>query len=401
MKSGSSARLRAMKVLLRVVKKKERADMAMAELTRGLPDREQRLLHELVYGVLRHWFSLEADYSRFSRKRPDDACQVLLMLGTYQLRHMRVPAHAAVSETVALADGSARGFVNAILRRVSESPPPERFKPWQRAELPKWMYAAWKEHFGAEVVQEFCQWFRQPPPLSLAVLGDRDEWITRARAAGFEAKRGQLSPYAVLLPCGTPVQRLPGYAEGRFLVMDQAAQTAALGLDAPDAGLIFDLCAAPGGKTALLHHTHVHARLIAVERQGKRLALLQQNMERLAPEISLLQADALCLPFQQGQADAVFLDAPCTASGVLRRHPDAKFLHVQADVKRMADQQRKMLLEALRVLRPGGRLLYAVCSIHRQENEDVIDGVGRLLVTRRVLPCAEADGFFMALIEKP
>jgi len=326
------------------------------------------------------------------------------MGGTYQLRHMRIPEHAAVSETVDAVKSllfREAGFANAVLRKLSESEPPSRLKPYQRAELPKWIYAAWRDAWGAEKVQEVAEVLRCPPPLCVAVFVDRDGWMAELGAKGIEAQKGELSPHAVMLPAGTEVTALPGYAEGAFTVMDQAAQAAALALEVCEGERVVDLCAAPGGKTALLARSHPAVAVEAVELSEKRIPRLEENMARLkATNVIIRQGDALALPYADGSVDAILLDAPCTAAGIIRRHPDAKFIHDRESVAHHADLQKRMVAEALRVLKPGGRLVYAVCSIHPEENEQVVEGFACLQSAERLFPTDTHDGFFIARLSK-
>ncbi|MDX8412201.1 MAG: transcription antitermination factor NusB [Mariprofundaceae bacterium] len=419
---GASTRKIAIDCLHSVVCERHRADARLDELfaLHALPDIDRGFIHEVVYGALRRFYSLEADMSRFLRDKPADWLRMALIIGAYQLRHMRVPAHAAVGETVGAVKDSplnfASGMVNAVLRRISRTPPPAKLKSHQRAELPKWLYPRWRDAFGPETVQDFCRQAQTPPPLTLALLTeDREGWIRRASDQGLEAKEGHLSPRALLLSGAGDVRRLPGFEEGEFVVMDQAAQVAAEIISGFD-GLIADICAAPGGKTAVLARGNRQARISAVELRATRLPRLLQNLQRARAEnVSVLQADGASLPMASDSMDAVLLDAPCSASGVLRRHPDAKFLHDERDIARHAALQKVLLAESLRVLKPGGRLVYAVCSIHVEENEQVVgdmpgweaealpdvlkpfqvaDGMARLL------PAAEHDGFFVAHMRK-
>jgi len=405
-----------------VIHERHRADVTLdaAFALHRLEEADQRFIHELVYGALRRFYSLEADISRFLKDKPADWLRMALIIGAYQLRHMRVPAHAAVDETVEAAKDTpfsfASGMVNAVLRNVDRSPPPKKLKPHQRAELPKWLYARWRESFGPDVVQDFCRQGQSPPPLTLALLNDeREEWMRRASAQGIAAKEGLLSQKALLLPKGGGVTRLHGFEAGEFVVMDQAAQ-AVVGLISGVRGHIADLCAAPGGKTSVLARENPYARIYAIELSPARLPRLLQNLSRTrAAQVSVLLADSARLPLACDSLDAVLLDAPCSASGVLRRHPDAKFLHGEQGIARHAVLQKALLAEALRALKPGGTLVYAVCSIHGEENEQVVgdvpgwrtgalpdalkpfqvaDGMARLL------PTAEHDGFFVAHLRK-
>ncbi|MDQ6996473.1 MAG: transcription antitermination factor NusB [Mariprofundus sp.] len=405
---NQDVRKAAVECLIRILQRGVKADMAVEQAGRYFQPRERAFLYELVYGVLRRRYSLEADFSRFCKSKPDEISASALLLGAYQLRHMRVPTHAAVSETVAgikQLNPKAAGFVNAILRRVADSEAPLKLKPNQRAELPKWMYAAWRDAFGADIVHRFCETLKQPPALCVAVFVMRDIWIDQVRAMGIEATAGALSPYAVLLPSGTAVTSLPGFDDGAFTVMDQAAQATVVAMAAAlemkkSPGMIVDVCAAPGGKTALLSHRFPDARIIAVELNGSRILRLQENMSRLQRDnVSVMQADALYLPFVSGAVETVFLDAPCSASGILRRHPDAKFLHDAADVEALSAIQRRMVHESLRVLKPDGNLMYVVCSIHPQENEQVLIGLDGVSGVQRLFPGPDHDGFFHASVK--
>jgi len=392
----------AIESLADILIRQRKAEQAMERNGANMDARGRGLLHELVYGVLRRFYSLEADYSRFCRSKPDDHARMALLIGTYQLRHMRVPAHAAVSETVAAvmqSNGKAGGFVNAVLRRVTEHEPPTKLKPNQRAELPRWMYTRWRDAFGAEQVAHCSEALKVVPPLSLAVFADRERWMEQAAADGLDVTAGRLSPYAVLLPAGTDVSALPGYAEGAFTVMDQSAQAAVMAVNPLCSdGVIVDVCAAPGGKTALLAHRFPEARILAVELQVRRIPRLSENLKRLGcSNVQIIQADGLNLPLPDACVDALLLDAPCSASGILRRHPDAKFLHDEQGVDLLALLQRQLLHESLRVIKANAAMVYAVCSIHVQENEQVLADSGVDWAMQRRFPDLDCDGFFHAI----
>ncbi|MDX8408170.1 MAG: transcription antitermination factor NusB, partial [Mariprofundaceae bacterium] len=357
------------------------------------------------------WYSLEADMSRFCRAKPDDWAQLALLLGTYQIRYMRIPDHAAVGETVEAVKAiqpRTAGYVNAVLRQVTAHAAPTKLKPYQKAELPRWMYGQWRDAFGADAVASFAPCLQEAPRLCVAVFGERNDWLAKVQGMGIEAEPGELSPNAVLMPGGTDVTALPGYEAGEFTVMDQAAQAAVMALpDMVEGALILDLCAAPGGKTALLAQRFPGAKLVAVELNERRIPRLLDNMQRLGPEnVSVLRADAGRLPFPADSIDAIFLDAPCSASGVLRRHPDAKFLHDAAAVERNAALQLHLARESLRVLKKHAPMVYGVCSIHPAENEAVLEALSasqalQMLDSRRLFPSLKHDGFFYSLLKKP
>jgi 16S rRNA (cytosine967-C5)-methyltransferase len=402
-------RQKALHVLHRIISDSIKAGLALDECR--VESSSRPLLHEMVYGVLRRWYSLEADMSRFCRAKPDELTQLALLLGTYQLRHMRVPVHAAVAETVGAIKAlqpKSTGYVNAVLRKVAQHEAPAKLKPHQLAELPKWMYTLWRDAFGADVVLSFAEALQQVPVLTVAVMCNRDTWMDRVRAIGIQAEAGELSPYAVVLPSSTDVATLPGFSEGEFTVMDQAAQAAVMAMpDVPEGALVLDLCAAPGGKTALLSHRFPHARIVAVELNGKRIPRLMENLDRLGcRNVSVIQADAGRLPFADALIDSVLLDAPCSASGILRRHPDAKFLHDAVSLHRLGMQQQVLCTESIRVLKPGAEMVYAVCSIHPAENEKVIDLLSSACAdvsvgeAKRLFPSRNSDGFFFSPLKK-
>jgi len=386
------------------LEKNRKADMVLEGLSMGLEPRDRGLLCELVLGVLRRFFSLEADFSRFLKQKPEAEARMTLLIGTYQLRYMRVPTHAAVSECVNVMKAiqpHASGMINAVLRKVADSEMPSKLKPYQRAELPKWIYAEWRDAWGAELVQEFCEVMQTAPPLCVAVLGDRDAWLAQVEAMDIEADIGEHSPYAVLLATSTNVSGLPGFAEGAFTVMDQAAQMAVMALDAPKEGVILDICAAPGGKTALLAHRFPDADIIAIELNARRIPRLQENLQRLGVQhAQVLQANGLNLPMMDGSVDAIFLDAPCTASGIFRRHPDAKFIHDKQAVLNITMIQKVLLQESLRVLKNNAPMVYAVCSIHPDENDAIVSSIAADYLPHRLYPSASHDGFFWANIHK-
>ncbi|MDQ6973492.1 MAG: transcription antitermination factor NusB, partial [Mariprofundaceae bacterium] len=380
-----------------------KSDIALEKRAVGLDTRDKALLHKLVLGVLRRFFSLEADFSRFLKQKPDIEARICLFIGTYQLRHMRIPSHAAVSECVDAIkyfQPKAAGMVNAVLRKVTQHDAPKKLKPHQRAELPQWMYANWRNAWGTDITQDFCKALQVQPKLSLAIFKHRSTWIKTCQEQGVMAETGMLSPYAALLPTNTVVPSLPDFYNGGFQVMDQAAQHAVMALDAPQDSLILDICAAPGGKTALLAHRFPTSLIVAIERNAKRLPRLQENLQRLSTHhVSVLQADGCHLPIPDQRVDAIMLDAPCSASGILRRHPDAKFLHHEQHILTLAQHQTAMLQEAFRVLKVGGTLIYAVCSIHPQENEHITKAYN-VIQQQRLYPSHHHDGFFWAKIVK-
>ncbi|RMG91536.1 MAG: methyltransferase domain-containing protein [Zetaproteobacteria bacterium] len=397
-------RVVAARILQGVLQQHKKARQLFADQAPLLDARTRAWVHEAVYGGLRHFFSLEADFSRFLRDKPEPAVLSLLLLGTYQIRHMRTSSHAAVAETVEAAKHicpRATGLINAILRRVAASMPPSRLKPHQRLELPQWLYRHWRDAFGREIVCQFAPFFSQQPPLCLAVTTEPESYVAWLRQRGIRASVGQHAPSAILVHEAVDVASLPGYSKGQVMVMDQAGQMAVHALPESRSGIVLDLCAAPGGKGSLLAWRMPGAHIVSVELSSSRIPRLRENMRRMKQDNhGLVQADARNLPFTAGSVDRVLLDAPCSASGVLRRHPDAKFLHDPKELPVFRNIQRDMLLEGLRVLKAGGYLLYVVCSIHPEENEQVLEPyLEHVVEQRRILPSSSHDGFFYALLQ--
>ena len=410
-------RQHAILMLHRILNQGQKADVLINQV--DLEGRDKALLHEIIYGVLRRYFSLEADFCRFIHDKPEELTRMALFVGCYQLRHMRIPTHAAVFETVEAIkklQPQMTSRVNAILRRCVRNAPPKKLKPWQQCELPQDIYRSWRDHFGLERLKHFSQYLHTAPPLTVAVTGCiREDWVQQCQAQGVEAVVAQYAPWAVILPSGTCVSELPGYDDGLFMVMDQAAQMSITALK-DDAKNHLDLCSAPGGKLILAASQHQQTQVVGVERTTSRLPRLEENMQRMQSNATLCHADALSLPFSDQCFDSILLDAPCSASGIFRRHPDAKFLHALTQIPSLAKRQTHMLKEAVRVCRTGGKIIYAVCSLHPQESEDVVAAVSEQCQPAalpavlqdhqvqegmaRLFPCDEHDGFFIASLTK-
>lgn len=414
----------ALECLSQIHAKKGTAERCLARVLAGksLDSINERFVRMLVYGELRFHRSLAADAIRFLRTRPKRLVWLALLLGCYQLRHTRIPPHAAIAETVealkALGKRHAVPMVNAVLRRVMESRPPENLDLQTRCELPDWWYASWLQAFGRSRMEQLAVHAHRRPKIGIAVLhGKRDAWMERVRISGIQAWPGRLSPHAVLVPPNQDVTVLPGFKEGEITVMDESSQLAVVAM--PDqADWVLDVCSAPGGKRIAMASWKAHGTIVSVEMDRERLQRMLDNLHRvhLNPRHVLL-ADGTHLPFSDAKFDAILLDAPCSASGLLFRHPDVRFLNDMQDLERHAARQKELLREALRVAKPGAHVFYSVCSIHPQENEKVIEPVlgglaepgelqgplDRFLLDKhmaRIFPNDEHDGFFIALLRR-
>jgi 16S rRNA (cytosine967-C5)-methyltransferase len=324
----------------------------------AMEPRDRAAAHRLAAAVLRRSGTLDAALEPLMRKAPPDPVRQVLRIGAAGLLLLEMPPHAAVGTAVALARtcGLApfAGLVNAVLRKVAtEGVAALGALDSPRLDTPSWLWASW----GAEA-RAIAEAHQHEAPLDLTI-GPSDPSAALTPDASIRLPTG-----SVRYPAGTHVDAVPGFADGKLWVQDAAAALPAL-LLAPQPGeRIADLCAAPGGKTAQL--AAAGARVTAVERDPARLARLAENLARWRLPADLVQADVLTWSPPE-LFDAVLLDAPCSATGTIRRHPDVPHLKRPRDVGLLCAAQDKLLAAAGRLLRPGGRLIYAVCSLQPEE----------------------------------
>jgi 16S rRNA (cytosine967-C5)-methyltransferase len=322
--------MNARKVAYEVLRRIER-DGAYANLVLGralersdLTDQDRRFATDLVYGTTRMRRACDALVDRFVTSPPDDATRTLLRLGAYQLAFGDVAAHAAVSETVALSPRRTRGFVNAVLRRTAASIDDMVWpSPFARLSYPDWI--------ARRLVDE---------------LGEDDAFAAMAR---------------MNVPAQVTV-RPDGY------VQDESSQWVAAAVESTAGERVLDACAAPGGKATALAATG--ADVVAADVRPSRLALVARNAERLGLAVPAVVADATSSPFTRGSFDAVLVDAPCSGLGALRRRPDARWRVESSDVDDLVALQDRILAETASLVRPGGRLVYSVCTLTAAESID-------------------------------
>ena len=353
------------------------------------------------------------------------AAQHLLRLGAAQLMFLQTPAHAAVATAVDLAEaralGRSKGLVNAVLRRLSrEMAAILGEQDEARLNLPDWLWSRWTEYYGEDTTRAIVHQQLGEPALDVTLRSgaEASQWAERLGA--------QLLPTGSLRRAmGGRIEELPGFTEGAWWIQDVAAALPVRLFGDIAGKTAFDLCAAPGGKTAQLAATG--AAVTAVDRSAPRLALVQSNLNRLALSAELVNADALAWQ-PSGLADAVLLDAPCTATGTMRRHPDIALGKAAEDLVKLMRLQEALLDRAALLVRPGGRLVYCTCSLESEEGEGQIArflagnpnfaripvraeelGITDDAVTPegdlRTLPCHLAeyggmDGFFAARLER-
>jgi 16S rRNA (cytosine967-C5)-methyltransferase len=357
-------------------------DRAFEDAAAGLRGRDRALARALAFGAVRGLPRYARVSSRLLSKPLKAADAVLgdlLAVGLFQLDEMRVPAHAAVKETVAatrrLGKPAASGLINAVLRRYQR----ERetlirsleTDPVYRWAHPRWMIdriaADWPEDWEtvlAENNRQAPMWLR-----ANRLRGTPADWIARYAACGGEAARGP-APDSLRLGRPADVEELPGFRDGHVSVQDAAAQFAA-GLLGPRPGeRILDACAAPGGKTGHLLEMAPDARVTALDADEARAARITDNLARLGLDARVVVADAARPEtWHDGELfDRILLDAPCSGTGVIRRHPDIKLLRRAEDLAGLAATQDRLLDALWRLLSPGGRLVYCTCSVVREEN---------------------------------
>lgn len=342
---------------------------------------------QLAFQTLRFHRGLDAWLRPFLRRPPKGRQRLLhalLLCGARELSEGRRPPFAVVNETVsaapALGFGPARGFVNAVLRRLAEAPRDASGLAGP-ASHPDWLMSALRQDWGAQA-DAIARANDRPGPMTLRVdlrRSDRETVRRRLEDAGCPASATLWAPAGLVLHAPAPVEALPGFAEGRLSVQDESAQLAVellarvLGPRVP-APRLLDACAGPGGKTGHLGERFPEAELVAVEADPERARPVRETLARLGCPGTVQVADATRpaewwngIPF-----DAVLLDAPCSGAGVVRRHPDIKLLRRPADVPALAQRQRALLDALWPLLAPGGCLLYTTCSILRAENDLVV-----------------------------
>lgn len=341
-----------------------------AEAHRGLRDLEPRdraFARLLCATVFRRLGQIDAAVGAMLAnpgQPPKGPVLDLLRLGAAQLLFLGTPAHAAVDTAVdlAVARGQApyKGLVNAVLRRLArEGTEIVARQDAGRLNTPDWLWLSWRHAYGTGPTRAIVEAHLREAPLDITVKADAAGWAARLEAAVLPTGSLRRAP-------GGGVMELPGFAEGAWWVQDAAAAIPATLFGDLRGKTVVDLCAAPGGKTAQL--AAAGARVVAVDRSAKRLERLSANMDRLGLALETVVADATVWSPEE-PADAVLLDAPCSATGTIRRHPDVQRLKTAADAATLAGVQRRMLNRAAAMLNPGGLLVYCTCSLQPEEGE--------------------------------
>ena len=418
----SDARAAALDALSQILRRRQALDDAL-RLDQIADSRDRAFARLLVATSLRRKGQIDDVLARCLEKTPPAPIEDLLRLGTAQLLFLEVKPHAVVDSAVELA--KTLGFaplgklVNAVLRRISTEG-----QGWVETQdatplnVPDWLWRSWVASYGEKTARDIAAAHLVEPPLDLTPAGDTESWAQRLEAA-------VLFTGSLRRPAGGSVAALSGYDEGGWWVQDAAATLPVRLLDPHPGEHIADLCAAPGGKTAQL--AAAGAVVMALDRSARRLTRLQENLTRLNLSAELVAADASAWQ-PPALFDKVLLDAPCSATGTLRRHPDVAWTKQPADIEKLAATQDRLLAAGAQMVKPGGVLVFCTCSLQPEEGAQRIDhflrsearfrrlpveagemgGLAELITAEgdmRTLPCHLAeiggmDGFFAARLRR-
>ena len=426
----SPARKIAFEILLQVDAGQAFAsDLLQGRQVSALSERDRALATEIVMGILRWRGEIDHRLQQLSGRAPqtlDREVVTALRMGVYQIAFLeKIPKSAAVNESVELTKlspkRSAAGLVNAVLRKcepenllqvAATSPNDPELLACVRRSVPAWMLERWEKNFGVEAANRLAWAATQVPPATLRICSstpDPDDVSTRLAEKGSNVRRGKYAPNALIPEAGGgTVSRLA--EEMGLAIQDEASQLIPELLQVCEGERVLDLCAAPGMKTSLLADSVGDGLLVACDASARRLQTLQKLLPRLtanASAVRVVRLDATQpLPFRQ-QFDRILLDAPCSGTGTLARNPEIKWRLTKDDLERLPVIQSQILSNALSVLAPGGRLIYATCSLEPEENEQVVERVlpataGCRLLSReelteglpRLAPLVDARGYF-------
>ncbi|HTX74884.1 MAG TPA: transcription antitermination factor NusB [Terracidiphilus sp.] len=378
MKQISPARKAAFAILLAVEHGRAHSD----DLLRGpalepLSAQDRNLATALVLGVLRWQIALD-ERIRPLLNRPgaklDLEVRVALRLGAYQLLHMdRIPARAAIDESVELAKAAghrfASGMINAVLRKLAQQPHRQSGSAQDMLAHPAWLVERWKHFFGEEHTCAICAHGQAQPALSLRI--ENPEAESELAGEGVELAPGRLLRGARTVVSGSVIET-NAFRTGRVRIQDEGSQLVAE--IAGQGTAILDCCAAPGGKTLILAERNPQAHIVACEASPARLEALRSRLAFLAERVECRLADATTLDFKD-EFDLVLADVPCSGTGTLGRNPEIRHQLAPEDLPRHSERQHAILAAALCAVRPGGRVVYSTCSLEPEENEQVLDAV--------------------------
>ncbi len=429
--ADSDVRLLAVRMLTSLVRDGKSLSELLPAAQLDLDTREAALLQELTFGVCRSYGKLDAIVDQLLKKslrNKDTDVRMLLWLALHEIGSMRTPDYAVTSSYVNLTKKIkkpwAKGLINGTLRQFLRDQEALTIKAVQSNphSLPDWIQKSIVKDWPEQATSVF-EAFNSRAPLTLRVNSaktDRDKLRETLKAANVHTEVCEHVDTGVRVIDGPPVTSLPGFAEGEFSVQDQSAQLAAFLVKPMPGERVLDACAAPGGKSCHLLELQPSIDLVCLDSSAERLLRVEQNLQRLNLKADIVTGDAAEPEswWDKKLFDAILLDAPCSALGALRRHPDIRLLRRESDIRSLGKLQFSLLQSLWQLLKPGGRLIYATCSVLKKENEAC---VGRFLAEtpdvaetpidaqwgvpashgRQILPGQnQADGFYYAILQK-
>jgi 16S rRNA (cytosine967-C5)-methyltransferase len=420
---AASARALAVRAVINVTEEDLSLDAALERVLANAGAASRSAVRSLTYGAIRGYFRYEAVLSRLLSQPVESiggSPRALLSVALFELEDARTPEYAVVDAAVttarALGLNKLSGLINAVLRRYLR----ERAvldaelarNPIVRHGFPDWIAQRLRTDWPIRWTQILAACDRQAPMwlrINRRRVADRD-YLAQLRAAGIGAQLADGVPHAVVLDAPCEVEALPGFAQGFVSVQDLAAQCVAFPLDLAAGQRVLDACAAPGGKTALIaEHRPDLKELVAIDVDPNRLQRVADNLRRTGADARLIAADAgqPAVWWDGKPFDRILLDAPCSALGVIRRHPDIRIRRRSFDIEKFATTQAALLRACWGMLAPGGRLVYATCTLTRRENHDVMAVFAGETADAEMAPSSgwlgwpglgESDGFGVQII---
>lgn len=423
----------ALKALLKSLTKRQALSRVLVEWEGRLNQRDHAFAQQMAFGLCRFYYHLQAIERRLVRTRikPRNLdIRLIILLGLYQLIYLRIPSHAAVSESVKLAEKRrknwAKGLINGVLREFERHQ--ENIlaavtkEPEAHYAHPQWLIDNLRRHWPQHDESIMASNNSHPPQILRVNRRriSRDDYVNWVNSRGINAYATKHSPAGVIMDPPQPSYDIPGYDEGYISIQDGAPQQAAYLMRLQPGQRVLDACAAPGGKTAHMLETEPDLReMVAIDQEKPRVDKIHQYLSRLGLNATIFKANALRpdLWFDGEQFDRILLDVPCTATGVIQRHPDIKLIRLEEEPAQMAEEQLLFLKTLWPLLKPGGILLYATCSLMPEENSEVVSRfmeqnqtVKEFPITaewgldqpvgRQILPNDEQDGFYYARLIK-
>jgi len=367
----TNPRKAAVLLLIRVLQKHQLLEEILNPVLKGLSPRDRALARALASTTIRHLGVIDALIDKMlERPLPDKAFEIrhILRIGIAQILYLKIPSHAAVHDTVELVPLTSkhRGLVNALLRRTDRQGAKLLGQlNIPRRNTPDWLWSSWEGHYGTEVASQIAEAHLNEASLDFSIKSNPEKWQKELEAEA-------LPTGSLRRKSGGDISELPGFIEGEWWVQDVSAALPALLFGDMAGKTILDACAAPGGKTAQL--ANAGANVIALDRSKARMVRLEENLARLHLTANLQIGDAEKYE-SDTPLDGILLDAPCSSTGTLRRHPDVAYLKSQQDVDKLVGLQARLLDAASRQLKPGGTLVYSVCSLQPEEGEQQIEAL--------------------------